>query len=414
MDHRHMNRTLRKTAPCTKKGTSAGSYYRAFLETLAKYPDYAEKILHVIHTDVILCTKDFRIAWSNNATLAKSSLVPDEQPAQKCHEAVYGNPVPCANCPVRMSFTSGKPETASIKTPGGRFFEVQTLPLLDAEGAVEQVLEFAHDVTEQVALHEEAIRTNHVSSLDALSAGIAHEINNPINGIINYAQMLANRHSQTSDAGALAGRIIVEGERIAGIVQSLLTFSGQDSPERKKISLHDLLADCLALIQTQLKDDGIHLRLDIKPDLPEILVHGKQMRQVFLNLISNARHALNTRFPEAHSHKVLTISGRAIHLESGTLLQVEFHDQGTGIAPETMGNIFIPFFTTKAGRNGVGLGLSTSRNILTQHNGTIRVDSNFGKYTKVTIEIPVAESRTTLSAKNASQITTDNNSLEPI
>lgn len=357
-----------------------------------------EEMLNAVHEDVILCTSDLRIAWANNATLASTQQESGKILAQKCHEALHGNPEPCENCPVRRSIASGKPETACIKSPKGRFFELRTLPLLDEDGAVGQVLEFSQDVTEKVNLHAEAIRTNHVSSLDELSAGIAHEINNPINGIINYAQMLVNRYPHPGFEGDIAGRIIVEGERIAGIVQSLLTFAGQDSPERNRISLLDLLSDCLSLTQAQIKDDGIHLKLNISVDLPEILVHSEQMRQVFLNLISNARHALNDRFTEAHDGKVLTISGRRIHNELGSFLQVEFHDQGTGIAPEVIESVFAPFFTTKAGRKGVGLGLSTSRNILMQHNGTIKVESSYGECAKITIEIPVLEATSAASA----------------
>jgi signal transduction histidine kinase len=306
-----------------------------------------------------------------------------------CHYALYNCPEPCENCPVRKSFESGKAETAHVESGTGRFFEIRTLPLLDENGSVGHVLEFANDVTEKVRLHAETLRTDHISSLGELAAGIAHEINNPVNGIINYAQMLVNRLSTRSQECDIADRIIIEGERIAGIVQSLLTFSGQDTQERTPISLVDLLTDSLPLTQTQIEADGIRLILDIEADLPRIVVNSRQMRQVFLNLISNARNALNEKFPEVHDEKILRIVGKRIENDFGTFIRVEFHDQGTGIPPEELERVLTPFFRIRAGGKGTGLGLSTSRNILIQHNGTIRVDSVYGEYTRVTLEVPI-------------------------
>ncbi len=399
MNNQQMTRSPKISSRATTTGKQFGEPFRSSMGNFRRCPECSEEILNSVHEDVILCTADLRIVWANSATLASLHQESGGILAQKCHEALHSNPDPCENCPVRRSFESGKPETACIKSPKGRFFELQALPLLNEDGTVEQVLEFALDVTDKVHFHSEALRTEHFSSLGELSAGIAHEINNPINGIINYAQMLANRYSHSSNEYDIADRIIVEGERIAGIVHSLLTFAGQGSTERKGISLLDLLTDCLSLTQAQIKEDGIHLKLNIELDLPEMLANNPQMRQVFLNLISNARHALNDRFPEAHADKVLKISGDKIHNEFGSFLHVEFYDQGTGVPPEAVKSIFIPFFTTKSGKNGVGLGLSTSRNIIIQHNGTIRVESRYGEYTKVMVEIPVLANKPAVSAE---------------
>jgi two-component system, NtrC family, sensor kinase len=359
--------------------------------SLGKLPEGIEEFFNAAHEAIILYAEDLRIVWANKGTLAMFELSSREIVGHHCHKSLFNSLEPCEICPVRRCFQSGKQETAHVKSATGRFFELQAMPMFDKSGSVEYVLEFANDVTEKVKLHAEALRTDHLSSLGELAAGVAHEINNPINGIINYAQMLVNLLSRQSPECDIARRIIIEGERIADIVQSLLTFAEQDNRGRVIISLADLLSDCLSLTRAQLKDDGIRLRVDIEADLPLISVNSKQMCQVFLNLISNARHALNEKFPQGHEDKVLRINGNRIDNDFGTFVSVGFHDQGAGIPPEALEMVLMPFYSTKAAGKGNGLGLSSSRNILIQHNGTIRIDSTYGEYTRVTVEVPIPE-----------------------
>jgi signal transduction histidine kinase len=351
-------------------------------------------LLEAVHDAVTLHLDDLRILWANRGAYEMFNLEPGEMKALRCHEALHGTGEPCEGCPVRKSFQTGRPETAHIESRTGRFFEIRTLPLSDEKGMVRHVLKFTHEVTEKIKLHAEAIRTDHLSSLGELAAGVAHEINNPVNGIINYAQMLANRFTSHEPERDLAGRIIAEGERIAGIVQSLLTFAGHGAHGKKESTLIDLLSDCLSLSHAQMRQDGIRLVLDLESDLPRILVDGRLMRRVFLNIISNSRHALNERYPSAHREKILRIGGKRIENECGTFLRVEFLDQGTGIPRNDLGKVLTPFFSTRSGGAGTGLGLSTSRNILKQHNGTIEVESAFGDYTRVTVQVPALEGKT--------------------
>ncbi len=371
-----------------------GTKEEVLLPRIDGFSRETHRLLEAVHDAVTLHIDGKRILWANRGAFEMFGLAPGEMEVLRCHEALHGNAEPCDNCPVQKSFESGRPETARIESRKGRFFEMRTLPLADEKGVVRHVLEFTREVTEKVKLQAEAIRTDHLSSLGELAAGVAHEINNPVNGIINYAQMLANRFTSQDPEGDIAGRIIAEGERIAGIVQSLLTFAGHGDQGKKEITLIDLLSDCLSLSHAQMSQDGIRLVLDLESDLPRILVDVRQMRRVFLNIISNSRHALNERYPSAHGEKILRIGGKRIENESGTFLRVEFYDQGTGIPRENLGMVLTPFFSTKSGGMGTGLGLSTSRNILKQHKGSIEVESAFGDYTRVTIEVPALEGKT--------------------
>lgn len=232
------------------------------------------------------------------------------------------------------------------------------------------------------------VRASHLASLGELAAGVAHEINNPINGVINYAQLLVNRLEQDATNRGLAERIIREGDRIATIVRSLLAFAG---PQRETGTLLDIagaLHDCLALASAQLQKEGIILRLDLAENLPHLSGFKQQLQQVFLNLISNARYALNERYPPGDPQKILEISAcQAV----GSRVRLVFKDYGTGIPAAVVDKVLNPFFTTKPADRGTGLGLSISYGIVTNHGGTLKISSDYGHFTVATVELPLIQ-----------------------
>lgn len=228
------------------------------------------------------------------------------------------------------------------------------------------------------------------SSIAELASGVAHEINNPLNGIINYAQILLNRLADRKSEAEIAARIIFEGERISGIVRSLMTFTAQDDDVKSLCTLEELLSVCLDLSHAQLKEDGIRLMLDIKGGLPPMLVDASRLRLIFLNIISNARHALNERYPLSDYNKTLSISGRKNEGDRGIFVRVEFLDQGGGASnlfPSTARGASNPDTT---GGNGAGHLSAPGSSVILQHGGTIRIDRMPGEYTRIVIELPAA------------------------
>jgi PAS domain S-box-containing protein len=240
----------------------------------------------------------------------------------------------------------------------------------------------------------EAMRAGHLASLGELAAGVAHEINNPINGIINYAEILLKKNPQHSRERDISARIIKEGDRIANIVRSLLSFARDNREEKKPVKVNEILSEALALTEAQLRKDGITLLTHLPDDLPLLFVQPHQIEQVFLNLISNARYALNQRFPRKHPDKILKIHGAPIMVEGRDYIRIMFHDRGTGIPDDIKAKIMNPFFSTKPGSIGTGLGLSISHGIVTNHSGKIVIDSAQGKYTKVIVDLPAYVSKT--------------------
>jgi len=230
-----------------------------------------------------------------------------------------------------------------------------------------------------------------LASLGELAAGVAHEINNPINGIINYAQLLLDRMKSGNDEKDIIKRIIKEGDRIAKIVNSLLAFARdrRDNVDEKiPIKINDILIDCFDLTKAHIKRDGISLKIDIPKDLPELIAYPQQIQQVFLNIISNARYALNKKYAARHIKKVLEIKVEKVMLKERVHLRTTFHDNGTGIPSNIMHKIINPFFSTKISGEGTGLGLSISHGIINSHKGRLTVDSIEDEFTRVIIDLP--------------------------
>ncbi|TNF56813.1 PAS domain S-box protein, partial [bacterium] len=249
------------------------------------------------------------------------------------------------------------------------------------------------DVTEQRQAEAEVIRAGHLASLGEMAAGVAHEINNPINGIINYAQLLTDKSKPGIETDEIADRIIKESDRIASIVKNLLSFARDRKEQRRPVRISDVLFDTLALTEAQIRKDGIKLMFKVHENMSRINVQQQQIEQVFMNIISNARYALNRKFPETHENKVLQITGEEITVKNVPYVRISFYDSGIGIPADKIEKVMNPFFSTKPADKGTGLGLSISHGIVIGHDGKLTIDSVEGEFTRVIIDLP-AEKKT--------------------
>lgn len=244
--------------------------------------------------------------------------------------------------------------------------------------------------TEREIARAEALRASHLASLGELAAGVAHEINNPINGIINYAQILANKGKPDTEELDIANRIIRESDRIAGIVRNLLSFARDRDEGKVPTNIREVLSYAIALTETQIRKDGIKLILDIPTLVPTITAQPQHLEQVFLNIISNSRYALNQKFAGENENKILEIRINTKIADNKHFLQITFYDSGTGISADIMNKVMNPFFSTKPSNVGTGLGLSISHGIISDHEGKLSIDSIKGEFTKIVIELPVS------------------------
>jgi PAS domain S-box-containing protein len=244
------------------------------------------------------------------------------------------------------------------------------------------------DITKKIALQKEAARASHLASLGELAAGVAHEINNPVNGIINYARILCRRIDAENTEKDIADRIVNEGRRIADIVQRLLAFARDGRKDKRPVRLGSVLSNTLGLTESQMKREGIRLRIDVPSGLPDIRANPQQIQRVFMNVLVNARYALNRKYPGAQNGKLLEIACEETSIEQRPYVRITFHDHGTGIPADILGKVMDPFFSTKPSGEGTGLGLSLSHGIVSDHGGRITIESAEGEYTKVAIDLP--------------------------
>jgi len=259
--------------------------------------------------------------------------------------------------------------------------------ILFYEGTIEDITEQREAERAKEALEAQLIHNQKLESIGTLASGVAHEINNPLTGIINYAQLIQDRVDDESLEGFAAG-IIREGNRVATIVKNLLSFSRQEKERHSPAEVSDIVNVVLSLIGTALRKDHIDLQVDVPDDLPKLRCRSQQIEQVLLNLLTNARDALNERYPEFDENKILRLTARTRDVDGHPWIRIVVEDHGAGIPYETIDRIFDPFFTTKPRDAGTGLGLSISHGIVRDHRGTLGVESQRGVYTRFTIDLP--------------------------
>lgn len=345
-------------------------------------------LLDAIPDVLLLLSPDLKVLWANRGAASEFHRDVEELIGRKCYSLWHGRTEPCPDCHAVLSFSSGEALNSRRTDARGRILDSRVFPIRDEAGMVRNAILVVSDITEKTSLQAEAMRASHLASLGELAAGVAHEINNPINGIINYAQILLNRSGGGAEAD-IYERIIREGDRIANIVRSLLSFARERRDEMVLVDLRKILHDTLILTEAQINKDGIHLFMSVSEDLPSVMANPQQIQQVFLNLISNARYALNQKYPVVDDRKRLAIAAEKAPAGGDAAIRVVFEDQGVGIPDDIADRVMNPFFSTKPAGQGTGLGLSISHGIIKNHGGKITIESKAGQFTRVIVDLPV-------------------------
>jgi two-component system, NtrC family, sensor kinase len=263
-------------------------------------------------------------------------------------------------------------------------FNTMTISLKKARDELEdwgRNLEFkVEERTRQLKLiQDQLVRSEKLASLGELVAGIAHEINNPLTGILVFASLLEkNQHLDPATKSDLA-LISRECQRCASIVRGLLEFSRESVPHKDWVSLNDIMDASVALVQHQSSFHDITIVKEYEVSLPSALVDANQIQQVLVNILLNASHAM----PRGGELRIVSGIDSA-----SSIVSVSISDTGHGIPEENMKKIFDPFFTTKE-NSGTGLGLSVSYGIISSHGGKIEVQSSVGVGTTFIVKLPI-------------------------
>jgi signal transduction histidine kinase len=240
-------------------------------------------------------------------------------------------------------------------------------------------------------MEQQLLMTERLATIGELVSGIAHELNNPLTGVIGFSELLMEREvadDVKEDLTVIAG----EAQRAARIVKNLLTFARKHAPVKQASQVNSIIDDVLRLRAYEHKVNNIQVVLKRDPNLPEILTDYFQMQQVFLNIIINAEYFM----VGSHGGGTLTIETARVD----GVIRTSIADDGPGIPPANVGRVFDPFFTTKDVGKGTGLGLSICHGIITEHGGHIYARSEPGKGATFVVELPVDHQKSFQEALN--------------
>jgi two-component system NtrC family sensor kinase len=269
---------------------------------------------------------------------------------------------------------------------------VRLMQAMDERDQFAQGLESkVEERTEQLKVaHRKLLQTDRLASLGQLSASVAHEINNPLSGVLNLSMLMQRI---LKEDGIPPGRVpefrnylsqvVSETSRVGKIVSDLLSFSRQSKLQRAPTDLNSVIRATVSLVSHKLELGNVRVELSLQESLPLIRCDRSQMQQVLVNLLMNGAEAT---YPKGGGVVCITTRTAA----DGTQITLDIKDDGEGIPPENLGKIFDPFFTTKPEGKGVGLGLAVVYGIIESHGGDMDVQSTVGEGTTFTVTLPVA------------------------
>jgi PAS domain S-box-containing protein len=266
---------------------------------------------------------------------------------------------------------------------GDVILNVKGTAMRDLRGEVQGTLITVEDVTERVGLEKAMQQAEKMAAIGTLSAGLAHEINNPIGVIASRVECMLLEADEQALSEMVRGDLQViakHADRVARITQGLLSFSRPQAWRMTPVDVNTVVEEALVLVEKQLAQEKVTLEQELAPGLPAVLGSANHLQQVILNLLTNAREAM----PEGGRLRVAT-------RRNGGSVEVEVTDTGKGIPAEHLSKVFDPFFTTKD--KGTGLGLAISYGIVRDHRGTLTVRSHEGEGTTFLITLPAAGGR---------------------
>jgi len=331
---------------------------------------------------ILMCNEKFSnlVGFSHNEIVGQhhSFFCADNHSKENTFESFFAH----------KSGFNGIPIEYKVKNKDGRVLDVKVVSSQVKWCEKEAFLGFFEDVTEQKKLYEERQRSAQLAALGTVAAGVAHEINNPIQGILNFAELLKLKPEAVEQVKDIAERIDYEGERIAKITGDLLSYAKDSRDEMIFSDMNNLILSATGLIKTKVRHKGINISFDLSDSLSPVLVQPQSFQQIIINLIDNAYDALRCK-KDAPDRKMIKIKTSTSEKAEKDFLRVEVDDNGIGMTTDVLEKAQTAFFTTKPSSEGTGLGLSIVADIVKKHDGFMEILSTVGQGTSVGIYIPL-------------------------
>lgn len=274
-------------------------------------------------------------------------------------------------------------------------FSAEILPIDDQLfilTSIEDATELRRIEEEQRMAEASARQTQKLEAIGTLASGVAHEINSPLNVIMNFGDLILDHPDDPPQVKEFAQNIVKESERVALIVRNLLSFSRPESEPQGPVNIGEIVDRTLSLTLSLFNKDHILIENRVTKDLPQVRCRAQQIQQVLMNLLTNSKDALLDRDPDEEKPRTIRIFASVLEAEGelGQRIRLSVQDNGSGIQHDISGRIFDPFFTTKGRSKGTGLGLSISYGIIKENQGAITFESAPGEGTTFHVDLPAA------------------------
>lgn len=353
-------------------------YMEGILESQKKW----RAIIDAITNYIFVINGNGVIVKANKAFAQRFNKHPREIVGMNFHE-LCGIDVPHRDSMIKTAIASGMPVSDEIQ------IAERTYILSVFSAMMKDNMEFIcimQDVTEIKRLRDKLYHSDKLISLGLLVSGVAHEINNPLTGVLGYTELLEMKVKDESIKSELK-KIYTAAERCKKIVESLLCFARQQAPQKGIANINSIIESTLELRAYRLRTNNIEVIKNFDSNIPFTYLDMQQIQQVIMNIVLNAEDAVIDRKEENRKE-----GGRIIILtqydSDHKRIAVKISDNGMGIQDKYLTMLFDPFFTTKSINKGTGLGLSVAYSIIAEHGGTINVESKEGEGTTFTINLP--------------------------
>jgi len=335
-----------------------------------------QNIIDAITDYLFVIDRDYRILRTNKAFAGLFEKEPANIIMQPYYE-LYGITAPHEWATYPKDGSEVQPKSIERDIDGSTYM-ISSFPIyFDEHDATVYIMK---DITETRRLKDQVYHLEKLSSLGTLTSGVAHEINNPLTGIIGYTEMLLMKNDDETTKKYLQN-VFDSAIRCKRIVENMLTFARQNTAEKSIENINDIIDKTLELHEYLLKSTNINIIREYG-DVPSISIDRQQIQQVILTLLINAEHAISEKNVKGE------IGFRTSHNKTVESVVVIVSDNGSGIPADVLPRIFDPFFTTKPVNKGTGLGLSIAHGIVAEQGGTIEVESIIGKGTSFILNLP--------------------------
>ncbi|MCL5025283.1 MAG: response regulator [Chloroflexi bacterium] len=369
-----------------RNAQSVRSVNLQLFETVARGKREWEQTFDAISDGIFITNTERVVIRANQAFAAKFNVHPRDIIGKKCHEVVWGNPVPCPQCLLDsgQADSDHPPSVTSVECGiRGMISQITAYPVLDSGGELSAVVHIVKDVTEQKRLQELVIRSEKLRAIGEMASGIAHDFNNLLSSIVGWSDimLLADLTSQLRECAMAIHQAAMDGTETVKRIQEYTRI--RKDTEFSSVDINEAIRGAVELARPRWKDAAEKAGITISLTTEFAAVspargNASDLREVFLNIILNAIDAM----PEGGDIKMVTG-------QRGDSVFAAISDSGVGMSDEVVKSIFDPFFTTK-GSAGSGLGLSIAYGIVSRHDGELTVESTLGKGSTFTVVLPIA------------------------